>query len=47
VLEPLGLRPRRDKRGLLLFLLGYQLLMSTVSVLGYGQELLRLRRSWK
>jgi poly-beta-1,6-N-acetyl-D-glucosamine synthase len=47
VLAPLGLRPRRDKRGLLLFLLGYQLLMSTMSVLGYGQELLRLRRSWK
>lgn len=47
VLAPLGLRPRRDKRGLLLFLLAYQLLMSTVSVLGYGQELFRLRRSWK
>lgn len=47
VLVPLGLRPRRDKRGLVLFLLGYQLLMSTVSILGYGQELLRLRRSWK
>jgi poly-beta-1,6-N-acetyl-D-glucosamine synthase len=47
VLKPLGLRPRKDKRGLLLFLLAYQLLMSTVSVLGYGQELLRLRRSWK
>lgn len=47
VLAPLGLGPRRDKRGLVIFLLGYQLLMSTASVLGYGQELLRLRRSWK
>jgi biofilm PGA synthesis N-glycosyltransferase PgaC len=47
VLKPLGLAPRRDRGGLILFLLVYQLLMSVTSVIGYGQEVLRLRRSWK
>lgn len=47
VLEPLGLATRRDRSGLLLFLVVYQACMSTMSLLGYGQELLGRRRSWK
>jgi biofilm PGA synthesis N-glycosyltransferase PgaC len=47
VLEPLGLVARRDHGGFLLFLLGYQALMSTMSVLGYAQQLLHRRRNWK
>ncbi|HEY2044401.1 MAG TPA: glycosyltransferase [Jatrophihabitans sp.] len=47
VLRPLGLSPRRDRRGLVLFLVAYQALMSAMSLLGYGQELLRMRRAWK
>jgi len=37
---------RRARLGFLLFILGYQLLMSPVAVAGYAQELLRLRRRW-
>ena len=47
VLRPLGLAPRRDKRGMVLFLVGYQAMMSAMSVMGYGQQLLRTRRRWK
>ena len=47
VLRPLGLVPRRDKRSMVLFLIAYQALMSGMSVIGYGQEVFRLRRSWK
>lgn len=44
--RPLGLVIRRARFGFLLFILGYQLLMSPVAVAGYAQELLRLRRRW-
>lgn len=47
VLRPLGLVPRRDKRGMVLFLFGYQAMMSAMSVIGYSQEVLRTRRRWK
>jgi biofilm PGA synthesis N-glycosyltransferase PgaC len=47
VFDVLGLRVRRNLLGLLGFVVLYQLLMSPVSVLGYGQELLGTRRRWK
>jgi biofilm PGA synthesis N-glycosyltransferase PgaC len=47
VFDPLGLRVRRNVFGLVAFVLAYQMLMSPVSVVGYGQELLGLRRRWK
>ena len=47
VFRPLGLVVRRNWLALLTFLVVYQVLMSAVSVRGYAQELLRLRRRWK
>ena len=47
VFNLLGLRVRRNLLGFLGFVLTYQLLMSPIAVLGYGQELLGLRRRWK
>ena len=47
VFRPLGLVVRRNWVALAAFLLVYQVLMSSVSVRGYAQELLRLRRRWK
>lgn len=41
-----GLRVRRGALGFVLFLLIYQLFMSPVSVAGYLQELLHVRRRW-
>lgn len=47
VFRPLGLVTRRDRRGLLIFLVLYQALMSAMSVIRYGQQVFRMRRSWK
>lgn len=47
VFEPLGLHVRRNVVAFFLFLLIYQCLMSTFSVVGYGQELIGTRRRWK
>jgi biofilm PGA synthesis N-glycosyltransferase PgaC len=47
VFNLLGLRVRRNTLGFLGFVLTYQMLMSPVAVVGYGQELLGLRRRWK
>jgi poly-beta-1,6-N-acetyl-D-glucosamine synthase len=47
VFHLLGLRVRRNTLGLVAFVLTYQILMSPVSVAGYVQELLGLRRRWK
>jgi poly-beta-1,6-N-acetyl-D-glucosamine synthase len=47
VFKPLGLRVRKNWAALAVFLLVYQVLMSSVSVRGYAQELLRVRRRWK
>jgi biofilm PGA synthesis N-glycosyltransferase PgaC len=47
VFDLLGLRVRRNALGFLGFVLTYQVLMSPIAVLGYGQELLGLRRRWK
>lgn len=47
VFEPLGLTVRKNRIAMLLFLLLYQPIMSTVSVLGYLQEVFHLRRRWR
>jgi biofilm PGA synthesis N-glycosyltransferase PgaC len=47
VFNLLGLRVRRNTLGFLGFVLAYQMLMSPIAVVGYGQELLGLRRRWK
>jgi poly-beta-1,6-N-acetyl-D-glucosamine synthase len=47
VFEPLGLRVRRNRFGLFLFVVMYQMVMSTVSVVGYAQQLAGSRRRWK
>ena len=47
VFRPLGLRVRRNLLGLFLFVVIYQLFMSSFSVLGYFQELTRRARRWK
>lgn len=47
VFGPLDLRVRRNLSGLILYIAFYQLFMSPMSVIGYTQELLRLRRRWK
>ena len=47
VFVPLDLKVRRNLRGLVCYVLFYQMLMSPMSVAGYAQELLGLRRRWK
>jgi poly-beta-1,6-N-acetyl-D-glucosamine synthase len=47
VFNLLGLRVRRNTLGFLGFVLAYQMLMSPIAVVGYGQELLGLRRRWR
>jgi len=47
VFARLGVRVRRNWSGFVLYVIAYQLVMAPVSVLGYGQELLGLRRRWK
>jgi biofilm PGA synthesis N-glycosyltransferase PgaC len=47
VFGPLGLRVRRNRVGYLAFLLLYQALCSTASLVGYTQEIVGTRRRWK
>ena len=47
VFDVLNLRVRKNIFALVLFILGYQLLMSPVSVWGYYQELFKMKRIWK
>jgi biofilm PGA synthesis N-glycosyltransferase PgaC len=47
VFKPLGLTVRRSRRSFVLFVIFYQVFMSTFSVIGYTQELTRRRRKWK
>jgi poly-beta-1,6-N-acetyl-D-glucosamine synthase len=44
--DEVGLHVRRNRLGFLAYLLIYQLFMSPVSVMGYGQELFGRRRRW-
>jgi biofilm PGA synthesis N-glycosyltransferase PgaC len=47
VFQPLGLRVRRNVVGFVLFVVFYQFFMSTVSVVGYTQQLTNRQRRWK
>ncbi|MFL0362141.1 glycosyltransferase [Pseudobacillus sp. 179-B 2D1 NHS] len=47
VFKNLHLRVRKNKRGFILFILCYQMIMSPVSVWGYLQELFKLKRVWQ
>jgi biofilm PGA synthesis N-glycosyltransferase PgaC len=47
VFNLLGLRVRRNLVGFVGFVVAYQMLMSPIAVVGYGQELLGLRRRWR
>lgn len=47
VFGPLGLRVRRNRTGYVAFLLCYQILCSTASLVGYAQHLAGTRRRWK
>ncbi len=47
VFRKLDLRIRRNRLGFVLYVLLYQMLMSPMSVIGYCQEILMLRRKWK
>jgi biofilm PGA synthesis N-glycosyltransferase PgaC len=47
VFDKLGLVVRKNSFAFIIFLLGYQLLMSPVSLWGYIQELSNMKRIWK
>ena len=47
VFRPLGLKVRRNRLYFFLFVVVYQLFMSTFSVIGYAQELTGRNRRWK
>jgi len=47
VFKKLDLRIRRNRLGFILYVFMYQMLMSPMSVIGYCQEILMLRRKWK
>jgi biofilm PGA synthesis N-glycosyltransferase PgaC len=47
VFEALDLRVRQNRFGYIAFLLGYQVLCSFASIIGYGQEIVGTRRRWK
>ena len=47
VFRKLDLRIRRNRFGFIVYVLFYQMLMSPMSVIGYCQEILMLRRKWK
>ncbi|MGG1678240.1 glycosyltransferase [Neobacillus sp. NRS-1170] len=47
VFKPLNLKIRKNIFGFILFILGYQMIMSPVSVYGYIQEVFRFKRKWK
>lgn len=47
VFDILKLKVRKDKLGFIVFLLGYQILISPISLFGYFQELFGLKRVWR
>ncbi|KKI93240.1 glycosyl transferase [Bacillus sp. SA1-12] len=47
VFKPLNLRIRKNIAGFVLFVIGYQMIMSPVSVYGYVQEVFKFKRNWK
>lgn len=47
VFKKLNLKIRKNKKGFIIFILFYQMIMSPISVLGYFQEFFGLKRIWK
>lgn len=47
IFNNLNLKVRKNNLGLIVFILGYQMIMSPVSLYGYIQEFLGLERVWK
>lgn len=47
VFKPLNLKVRKNYLGFIFFILGYQMIMSPVSLYGYIQELFKFKRRWK
>lgn len=47
IFKRLGLRVRRNILGFVVYVLMYQMIMSPMSIIGYSQEILNLRRKWK
>lgn len=47
VFKSLNLQIRKNFLGFLVYVLAYQMLMSPMSLIGYFQEILKLRRVWK
>jgi biofilm PGA synthesis N-glycosyltransferase PgaC len=47
VFRKLDLKIRKNLMGFILFVLFYQMLMSPISLWGYMQELMALKRVWK
>ncbi|NIK24127.1 glycosyltransferase family 2 protein [Paenibacillus lupini] len=47
VFRALDLKVRRNNTGFILFIIIYQIIMSPVSIYGYLQELLKLKRIWR
>ena len=46
VFDELGLKVRRNRFGAILYLVGYQFLMSPICVVGYSQELFGFSKRW-
>lgn len=47
VFRELDLKIRKNKLGFIIFVLFYQMVMSPISLFGYAQEFLQLKRVWK
>lgn len=47
VFKKLGLKVRKNLVGFIVYVLMYQMIMSPMSIIGYYQEMLNLRRKWK
>ena len=47
IFKPLQLKIRKNILGFVFYILGYQMIMSPVSVYGYIQEIFKFKRNWK
>lgn len=47
VFDKLGLKVRNHKGSFILFILTYQFIMSPISLIGYFQEIFKIKRKWK
>lgn len=47
IFRKLDLKVRKNNTGFILFILIYQIIMSPISIFGYTQELLKLKRIWR